>query len=188
MFNKLKFILLFLVILSIGMVGYFTTTPYYSLIRVFYAMKNNQVESFQYYCDVDSVSESLIDEMMLIKNEDLPKDLSMTLKMMQSDTSKSHFFKKLLAKGIKTQILKGVKEYKMQENNNENVQMGSFMSLQNVLMGENHTVIKLDIQKNNENIPLHFRLRKLEGRWKLVGMEQFGDFILNSLKSQNGKR
>ncbi len=188
MFNKLKYFLLFILILTFGLGWYFTTTPYYSLIRAFYAMKNNQVETFQYYCDVDSVSESLIDEMIYIKSKDLPRDLSITLKMMQSDTSKANFFKKLLAKSIKTQILKGIKENKFQENHKENVKLGSFTSLQNVLMGENLTVVKLDFQKDNENIPLHFRLRKLEGHWKLVGMEQFGDFLLKALNSQNGKR
>lgn len=182
MLKKLQYFLLFFLLLSISSAWYFTTTPYYALMRTFYAMKNNNLDDFQYYCDVDSLSESLIDEIINIKPENLPTNLAMTLKMAQSDTSKIFFFKKLLAKGIKTQILKGIKENKIIKNDKEKIQMSHWLSMRDIFISENHTVIKLDIPKDGEIIPIHFRLRRLEGRWKLVGMEQLQVLLLKAFK------
>ncbi|GIV44466.1 MAG: hypothetical protein KatS3mg035_1589 [Bacteroidia bacterium] len=188
MIKRIKYFFLFITVVSLGLVWYFTTTPYYTLIRTFYAIKSNNVETFQYYCDVDSLSESLIDEILYLKTEDLPKDLSVTIQMMQADKSRNAFFKKLLAKGIKTQILKAIKQNKWEENPNKKTEVGSIASLENVLRGENHTVIKLDVKTKGEVLPLHFRLRKLEGHWKLVGIEQFGKLLIRVIQSQNAKR
>lgn len=188
MFRKIKFFLFFLLLLIIGLSLYFTTTPYYTLVRTFWAMKNQDVEEFQYYCDADSLSESLIDEFLYLPSKELPQNLVITLKMMQSDTSKVNFFRKLLAKSVKNQILKGIKENQLYRNDSEKFQMSNFFSFQNVLNEENLTIIKLDIPKNHENIPLYFRLRKIKNQWKLVGFEKLGVFLLKSIKSQHDKR
>lgn len=188
MLKKIKYFLLLAFLLTMGMSWYFTTTPNYALIRAFFAMKNNDVEEFQYYCDVDSLAESLIDEFLYLPSKDLPPNLALTLKMMQSDTSKVNFFRKLLAKSVKNQILKGIKENQLHKNDSENVQMSNFFSFQNVLNEENVAIIRLNLQKNQENIPLHFRLRKTKNQWKLVGFEKLGVFLLNSIELQNGKR
>jgi len=188
MFRKIKYFLLFIFLFLIGMAWYFSTTPYYTLLRSTYALKNKNSDELQYYCDLDSLSDSIIDEMLLINTKDLPNELAITLKMMQSDSSKIGFFKKMLSKGIKNQLINGIKKTDFQNNPDEKISIGSFLTMKNILMGEQVTVIKIDIQNGEEILPLHIRFRRLEGRWKLVGLEKFSEFLLKLIQSQRGNR
>jgi len=37
----------------------------------------------------------------------------------------------------------------------------------------------MEITQNQQKIPLHLRFRKLEARWKLVGIEKFSEVIFH---------
>jgi len=177
MSKKFKFFLIaFLVLLTVS-VWYFTTTPYYTVIRIALAIQNQNTDDFQFYCDMDSLSESLVDEILLTPY--LSKNFTEIQKIMLNHPNESTFFKKMLANGIKNQILKGIKENKLPSNAEEKFQKSDFLSLKTETNNENYFVITMEITHNQQKIPLHLRFRKLEARWKLVGIEKFSEVIFH---------
>ncbi len=177
------YFVILLVLLGIGAFVYIYTTPYYCMIKLGEAFEKSNIDEFQYYCDTDSLSESIIDEIALMPVELLPNDIVSPLKMLQSNHFQNDFFRILLAKAVKNQLLKLIKEKRQ----SKNFVVTKLSTIESVSYDDNHAVIKIDLQKEDKTFPFHLRFRKLDGRWKLVGFEKLSDILKAAIDPKRGK-
>lgn len=180
---KLSKVLLNIIIILVllgGVIIYFDIfnyTPRQNLIMSFKAYQQNDIHEFEKYADLDSISMSLIDELFVLEKELVGETVYDILTMLHGNPNGKPLIKKAVAKGLKEILKASVKNNHIQEKHPKDLGFGDILSVKETDKINDALVLTYHFKHKGQDLPVHFRMRKINNQWKLVGITHFKDAI-----------
>ncbi len=178
--TKILFNLLLVLILVLGFAFFFDIfnyQPRQNLIMSFKAYQNKDSHEFEKYADLDSISMSLIDELFVLEKELVGENIYNILTMLHGSPNGKPLVKKAVAKGLKEALKFAIKKNHVQEKHPKNFGLWDVLSVKEKEKVNDALVLTYTFKHHTQDLPVHFRMRKMNGEWKLVGITHFKDAI-----------
>ncbi len=185
-----KILLIIGLVVALAAVGgliyfwHYTSTPQYSVIMILRSIKSHDWEKFQTYVDIDSLSESLIDDISEFFTEKL------------EESGSGGIFGKILNKGLGEALKPKIKEkFKeslqqfVESSDRENERSGDLKK--KLLMNSSITclekegkiaVVALNIDDGEKNVTVKLKMRQTENHWQLIEILNPGDIVKDVIK------
>ncbi len=178
--TKNLFYFLFVTSLIIGIALFFDIfnyQPRQNLIMAFKAFQKKDIHEFEKYADLDSVSMSLIDELFVLEKDLVGESIYDILTMLHGSPNGKPLVKKAVAKGLKEAVKIAIKNNHVEEKHPKNFGFGDVISVKEKEKVNDALVLTYTFKHHTQDLPVHFRMRKINGEWKLVGITHFKDAI-----------
>lgn len=157
------------------------------LLATFKAYQANDLPEFQKYADLDSLCFSPIDELFLLERNLLGENLYEFANMLHGGANDKPMIKRLVAKGLKEIMKASVKHNKINEKHPKVFGITDIFNIQVIESDGDMVLLEYPFKYQGEAMPVRFRMRKMQGEWRLVGVAQFSKAIkvFNPLKNHN---
>ena len=151
--------------------------PRSRLLASFKAYQEKDVMKFQEYADLDSLAMSTIDELFILEKDLVGETIYDILTLLHGSPNGKPLIKKTVAKGLKEAMKISVKNNHVQEKHPKTFGFSDLISIQ--VQEKSGDVIHLvyPFKHQGKDLPVHFRMRKINGVWKLVGVTHFKEAI-----------
>lgn len=195
--KKLSIATALIILVLISAFLYFRTTPQYSLYQLAQAYKTRDIALAKEYVDVDSLSNQLAEEAIKTLREEInkPSDSQNEWEKLGQEIGSSlvESFMPSLEQKIKDEFKKSFTEgVEGKSEPNKNFPNFKPLAWRDFLPGGRIKIkqagaIRLLTIPNQEGDALIFRMRHEDGKWRIVGWENFGEIAKNLAKEDLSK-
>lgn len=179
-FFKIIFYILFAAIFGIFLIIFFDIFNYQArenLVLSFKAYQKNDLEEFSKYADLDSISMSLIDELFVLEKDLVGETVYDILTMLHGSPNGKPLIKKAVAKALKEVLKASIHHNHVQEKHPKDFDFWDVISIKTNEKVDDALIFTYNFKHNGKDLPVHFRMRKINDEWKLVGITHFKDAI-----------
>ncbi len=181
--NKLLLLIIPLVFIVLGIFGWFyiKSTPQYSLYQMYQAVKSHDYKTFTKYADIDTIVSNLVDKAIeQSKKEQAAKATGNEWEQLGANLAQGIIMgmKPSLISAAKSAIQKGVEAGNIKSAYKPQNLVKTLMSLKVTQDGKVATVTVT----GNDNKPLSFKMRQVEGYWQVFDM----NLDLSNINPTNG--
>lgn len=169
--KKLSFLIIPVIIVVVGIFSwlYIKSTPQYSLYQMYQAVKSHDYKTFIKYADIDTIVSNLVDKVIeQSKKEQAAKSTGNEWEQLGASFAEGIILsmKPTLTTAAKSAIQKGVETGDIKSGYKSQSLFKTLMSLKVVRDGKVATVTIT----GDDNKPLSFKMRQLEGYWQVFDM------------------
>lgn len=173
-------VFLVLIVLVVGGYFYFVSTPQYAVAQFTEEYKQQGGESLKKYVDVDALADQIADEAMVIAKEEIAEKVGNS-EYKELALSVSESLLPGIRETIRAEAKKAIQETLDKKLSNVNIPDFSQFSMKDTLPGgrisfEPSGADMLATFPNPDGKKVVFRLKKVDGGWKIVGIENLRDF------------
>jgi hypothetical protein len=170
--KKLYVLLIPIIIAFMGIFGwlYIKSTPQYSLYQMYQAVKAHDFTTFTKYADIDTIVSNLVDKVLEQSNkEQATKATGNEWEQLGANFTNVFIMgmKPTLINAAKSAIQKGVETGEIKNGYKPQNFVKTMMSLKVAQDGKVATITVM----GNDNKPLSFKMRQLEGYWQVFDMD-----------------